>query len=79
MTKKEMESLSKIFKEIDTNGDGKLSKQEILDGYTKYFNNSIDKKDVLKIFHAVDTDKSDFIDYSEFLIASFNEKQLLTE
>jgi calcium-dependent protein kinase len=30
------------------------------------------------MFDAVDTDKSGFIDYSEFVIAAMNEKQLLT-
>lgn len=39
---------------------------------------SIDKDDVEKMFEAVDIDKSGFIDYSEFVIASMNEKNLLT-
>ena len=33
----------------------------------------------LKMFDAVDIDKSGFIDYSEFVVASMNEKQLLTD
>ena len=39
----------------------------------------MDKEDVLKMFDAVDIDKSGFIDYSEFVVASMNEKQLLTD
>ena len=31
------------------------------------------------MFDAVDIDKSGFIDYSEFVVASMNEKQLLTD
>jgi len=33
LTKGEKENLSKIFKAIDKNGDGKLSKEEIYEGY----------------------------------------------
>lgn len=71
--------MAKIFKAIDKNGDGKLSKEEILDGYDKFFGKTMDKEDVLKMFDAVDIDRSGFIDYSEFVVASMNEKQLLTD
>lgn len=37
LSKPEKEKLSKIFKDIDVNGDGKLSKEEIITGYDKYF------------------------------------------
>lgn len=33
LSKAEKENLAKIFKAIDKNGDGKLSKQEIYEGY----------------------------------------------
>ena len=79
MTKNEKENLAKIFKEIYKNGDGKLSKEEILDEYDKFYGKTINKEDVLKIFDSVDIDKSGFIEYSEFLEASINEKQLLTD
>lgn len=39
----------------------------------------MEKDDVLKMFDAVDIDRSGFIDYSEFVVAAMNEKQLLTD
>jgi calcium-dependent protein kinase len=39
----------------------------------------MEKEDVLKMFDAVDIDKSGFIDYSEFVVAAMNEKTLLTD
>lgn len=70
--------MAKIFKALDKNGDGKLSKEEIFDGYEQFFGRNLEKQDIEKMFDAVDIDGSGFIDYSEFVIASMNEKQLLT-
>ena len=74
LTKSEKENLAKIFKALDKNGDGKLSKDEIFDGYENFFGKHIEKSDVEKMFDSVDIDKSGYIDYSEFVIASMNEK-----
>ena len=38
----------------------------------------MDKIDIEQMFDSVDIDKSGFIDYSEFVIATMNEKNLLT-
>ena len=38
----------------------------------------MEKEDIDKMFDAVDIDRSGFIDYSEFVVASMNEKTLLT-
>lgn len=78
MTKAEKENLAKIFKAIDKNGDGKLSKEEIYEGYDLFFGKNLNKEDIDKMFDAVDTDRSGYIDYSEFVVAAMNEKQLLT-
>ena len=78
LSKSEKENLARIFKAIDKNGDGKLSKEEIFDGYEEFFGKNLDKKDIEQMFDSVDIDKSGFIDYSEFVIASMNEKNLLT-
>jgi len=78
LTKSEKENLARIFKAIDKNGDGKLSKEEIMEGYDLFFGKNMDKNEIEKMFDAVDIDGSGYIDYSEFVVAAMNEKQLLT-
>lgn len=78
LSKQEKEKLSKLFKDIDKNGDGKLSKEEIIEGYDKYFGKILTQDDVDAMFKSVDIDDSGFIDYSEFVLACMNEKNLLT-
>ena len=67
-----------VFKAMDVNGDGKLSKQEVRDGYRDYFGKEISRREVDAMFHAVDADGSGSIEYSEFVVASMSEKNLLS-
>jgi len=55
-----------------------LSKEEILEGYDQFFGTQMGREELERMFDEVDIDKSGFIDYSEFVIASMNEKQLLS-
>lgn len=63
-----------IFKAIDKDGDGRLSKEEIMEGYEKFFGKTLNKEDVDKIFDLVDINQNRFIDFSEFVISALNEK-----
>uniref|UniRef100_A0A7S3N892 Calcium-dependent protein kinase 1 n=1 Tax=Euplotes harpa TaxID=151035 RepID=A0A7S3N892_9SPIT len=79
ISKSEKERLGKIFKQLDANGDGKLSKEEIHDGYEEHFGKLLNEDELDRLFDEVDTDKSGFIDYSEFVVATMNEKNLFSE
>jgi len=63
---------------MDVNGDGKLSKEEIQNGYLQYFGRSLNDQEVDDMFSKVDADNSGAIDYSEFVVATMNEKNLLS-
>lgn len=63
---------------MDVNGDGKLSKEEIKNGYSEYFGKSLTDEQVDQMFDQCDADGSGEIDYSEFVVATMNEKNLLS-
>jgi calcium-dependent protein kinase len=78
-----MEELSKTFKALDKNANGLISKEELIDGYTKMYSNTMSKADIeeeaKKLFDTADTDGSGEIDYSEWAVATVNKKNLLSE
>lgn len=78
ISKNEREELASVFKNLDKNSDGKLSKQEVKEGYSTHYGRLISDDEIDRIFIAVDTDQSGFIDYTEFVVASLNEKALVT-
>lgn len=65
-----LKKLINIFKSLDKNGDGVLSKEEIQEGFEKNFGQSINQEQIDKMFEAVDLDNSGFIDCSEFVLAT---------
>ena len=70
MSKTERDNLSKVFKAFDKNGDGKLSMEEVKEGYLEHYGRIMSDQEVEAMFQAVDTDNSGFIDYTEFVVAA---------
>ena len=68
--------MSEIFKAIDANNDGRISIDEITK-YIKQVMGSSNFDEIIEIYDKIDTNKSGFIDYSEFLSATINKKMLL--
>jgi len=73
ISEKEVENLHKIFLKLDTNGNGIISKEEMMIGMDylrKEVNCKLTTADIDQIFQAMDFNDSGQIDYTEF-IASF--------
>jgi calcium-dependent protein kinase len=73
ISEKEIEDLRKIFVKLDVNGNGMISRDEMmigLDYLRKEVNANLSNNDIDQIFTAMDFDTSGQVDYTEF-IASF--------
>ncbi|OMJ88586.1 hypothetical protein SteCoe_9450 [Stentor coeruleus] len=80
-TKKEREEMLDLFKSLDTDNSGTLSRDELTRGFHNLYSDEIEDIDaeVDRIMRQVDTDKSGEIDYSEFVAASMNRTKLLSK
>eukprot|EP00826_Nyctotherus_ovalis_P023591 TRINITY_DN1813_c0_g3_i2.p1 TRINITY_DN1813_c0_g3~~TRINITY_DN1813_c0_g3_i2.p1 ORF type:complete len:152 (+),score=20.93 TRINITY_DN1813_c0_g3_i2:361-816(+) len=80
MSRKEKERLTSIFMALDKNGDGCLTREELMEGYMNmYKDEERAMKEVESLMAIGDVDKNGLIDYSEFLLAAGNKKQMLSK
>ena len=78
-TNKMIKNLTNIFKELDESGDGLLSKEEFKKGYKKYFEDTITDKEFDEIMKTIDQDQSGHISIGEFLRATVDYDNLVSE
>jgi calcium-dependent protein kinase len=75
MTYNEVEQLSKFFSQCDANQDGRLSIDEVKQGFIQ----SKMIADLSTIMAECDADLNGFIDYTEFLTATINWRQSISQ
>lgn len=74
---KEKEQLLKVFEAMDSNFDGKLSRNELVNAYSKIYDEKTARAYVDSIMKAVDFNNTDAIDFSEFLAANIDYQRSL--
>lgn len=65
-------NLLETFKALDLNGDGMVSRFELIEGYGQMSDVNMSEKELNQLFDNIDKDNSGKIDYSEFVSASIN-------
>lgn len=83
-TQAESADMYQIFKSLDKNDNGSLSKAELIEGYKQVFpDSSADpheiEEEVNKIFDQIDIDGSGEVDYSEFILATTTRQKLISK
>lgn len=78
VTKEDTKQLTQAFRKLDTNGDGKLSKEEMFKGYSELLGAQQAEPEVERIMAEVDVDANGYIEYSEFVMASMKKDTLLS-
>ncbi|CAD8071877.1 unnamed protein product [Paramecium sonneborni] len=77
---KEIEDLQHTFQSLDSNRDGVLSKEELIQGYKRIMKNQEQAElQAERILEEIDKNLSGQIDYSEFIMASINQTKILSQ
>ena len=69
----------KLFNQIDVNGDGKITKEELLKGLQGKMKSPTLAKDVDEIYKNIDMDNNGYIEYEEFVRAAVSKEKFLSE
>lgn len=79
LSNKEKLMLQDVFNQLDENKDGKLSKEEIISGLQKYHFVKQSQEIASNIMKCVDSNHNNYIDFSEWLIATTSKSQILSD
>mmetsp|Transcript_22576 Transcript_22576/g.22326 ORF Transcript_22576/g.22326 Transcript_22576/m.22326 type:complete len:469 (+) Transcript_22576:13-1419(+) len=79
-TKEEREEMLEVFKSLDRDNSGTLSRAELIEGYQRLYGYAVEdiEGEVDRIMRQVDTDQSGEIDYTEFIAATIHSNRLLS-
>jgi calcium-dependent protein kinase len=72
-------SLKLLFKKMDKNGDGRLSYEEVKDGFLTYFNDHDIKNNLDEIVSVMNANDNHYIDYDEFIRVFIDIKKIANE
>ena len=67
--REDVRELKNVFLAFDLNGDGRLTKDELIQGMTQVMTKGEAIEDVERIMSTIDVDKNGYIEYEEFLRA----------
>jgi calcium-dependent protein kinase len=62
--------LTKVFRQLDANGDGRLSREELVSGYSRTMTEAEAQLTVDGVMRSCDADGNGFIEYTEFIAAT---------
>lgn len=76
-SREELRELQLSFDALDTSGDGQIGMEELVAAFKAFSPDA--RREVEEIFREVDLDKNGQIEFSEWVVASIDKRQLLTD
>lgn len=73
----DLKDFKTLFEILDTNKDGKLSYDEIIDGFRNLLEEIYHEKEFSKSLRKIDEEKSGFLEYDKFVRAAINKEGLI--
>ncbi len=74
-----VKKLRDVFKKMDLSGDGRLSLDELKDGYVNNFSDQMTEEEFDSLIKSIDQDGSGYLEYEEFLRATVSTELIFTE
>ena len=71
--------LQQVFADLDTSGDGSLSREELIQGYRKHFGHDFDEQRVDNLITMADSSGDGLISLNEFMMVCVNQEKFLTQ
>ena len=76
---KEVITANKLFNQLDTDGDGKINKNDLLKGLKAKIDSKTLEKDVDRIYRNIDMDNNGYIEYEEFVRAAVSKEKFVED
>jgi calcium-dependent protein kinase len=76
---KEVVTANKLFNQMDTDGDGKINKNDLLKGLRSKTDSKALEKDVERIYRNIDMDNNGYIEYEEFVRAAVSKEKFIND
>jgi len=77
--KEDTKEMRDVFLKFDLNGDGRLTREELLKGLSNVMTPNEALAEVNRMMEIIDVDGNGYIEYEEFLRATMNRNKLLTD
>lgn len=79
VSKEEIKTNTSIFHLFDKDMDGRLSHEELIEGFKGFLNIKQYEKEIKNIISYIDADNSGFIEYEEFIKATVDKANIINE
>ena len=70
--------MNEAFNQLDVDGSGTLSKEELLEGYRMIYGDNFDESEIDALMNMADENEDGSISYSEWLLTAINRGKFLT-